>query len=106
MTHGLKRHLKTLDRSDDHFAAGRSHDLLSHRRPLSQPRTERGYGLASCQQIVIELHDGESNGRRTSVDEMIAELVQRHGFHQVDQYGLVCVFERRPQEGHASGSTL
>ncbi len=53
-----------------------------------------GGSLASCRQMVIELHDAELNGRRVNVDEMIEALVQRHGFRQVDRYGTVCVFDR------------
>lgn len=50
--------------------------------------------LVGCQQIVIELHDTQYEGRRISVEELRAALVERHGFRVVDSYGPVYFFER------------
>jgi FkbM family methyltransferase len=51
--------------------------------------------LASCQQIVIELHDPIVDGKRVTVDDMVRSLIHDHGFRQVDRYGAVCVFDRQ-----------
>jgi FkbM family methyltransferase len=50
--------------------------------------------LARCQQLIIELHPTEWQGRAISVDDMVVALVDDHGFRLVDRHGPVCVFER------------
>lgn len=47
--------------------------------------------LASCQQLIIELHDV---GDRVTAEQLCAMAQQRHGFRVRDRHGPVVVFER------------
>ncbi len=50
--------------------------------------------LASCRQLLIELHDVATPALRISADEMVDTLVEKHGFRLVGRHGVVCAFER------------
>lgn len=50
--------------------------------------------LAGCRQIILELHDTDHLGRRLSWRDLLAALVEHHGFRVRDGYGPVQVLER------------
>lgn len=51
--------------------------------------------LKKCKQIIIELHDTISDGTMVDVKSMCNMFITEHGFHLLDHYGPVYVFERR-----------
>lgn len=53
-----------------------------------------GKSLEKCEQIIIELHEGITEGKNVSV-AMLSEILQhKHGFINRDHYGNVFVFEK------------
>lgn len=50
--------------------------------------------LQRCQQVIIELHKTEYEGREVSIRDMCSILQSKHGFRLRDQRGAVYVFER------------
>lgn len=50
--------------------------------------------LHRCQQLIIELHEVNSDGKTVTVDAMMTKLQEQHGFRLVDRHGPVGVFER------------
>lgn len=50
--------------------------------------------LASCRQMIIELHHTVRHERIVRAEELAAELRAKHGFRQIDRRGMVYVFEK------------
>lgn len=49
--------------------------------------------LKKCQQIIIELHDTEFEGKEITILNMV-EMIKKIGFHLTDNYGPVFVFDK------------
>lgn len=50
--------------------------------------------LKKCQQIIIELHKTDYQGREYSIDELCEIIHHKHGFSLRARRAGVCVFER------------